>query len=41
VLDLIEEFGLKKATNTIIGNERARGVSGGERKRVNIGISKE
>lgn len=31
-------MGLTKATNTIIGDERARGVSGGERKRVAIGV---
>ena len=29
-------LGLYKARNTIIGNQKYRGVSGGERKRVNI-----
>ena len=39
-LDLIDlviaELGLKKARDTIIGDEKHRGVSGGERKRANI-----
>ena len=30
--------GLGKARDTIVGSERVRGVSGGERKRVSIGI---
>ncbi|EDQ91083.1 uncharacterized protein MONBRDRAFT_23998 [Monosiga brevicollis MX1] len=34
---VIRELGLKKAENTIIGSETRRGVSGGEKKRVNIG----
>jgi len=38
VLSIIKELGLMKATDTIIGDEHARGVSGGERKRVNIGV---
>jgi len=29
---IIQELGLVKAQHTIIGNERARGVSGGERR---------
>lgn len=35
---VIMELGLAKAKNTIIGNEKQRGVSGGERKRANIGV---
>lgn len=36
VEDVILELGLIKASNTTIGNEKVRGVSGGERKRVSI-----
>jgi ABC-type multidrug transport system ATPase subunit len=35
---VIAELGLRKCENTRIGNERMRGVSGGERKRVSIAI---
>ena len=35
---VIMELGLAKAKNTIIGSEKQRGVSGGERKRANIGV---
>jgi ATP-binding cassette subfamily G (WHITE) protein 2 len=35
---VIMELGLAKAKNTIIGNDKERGVSGGERKRANIGV---
>jgi len=38
VTQIISELGLSKAENTRIGNEFVRGVSGGERKRTNIGI---
>ncbi len=38
VEDVIAELGLAKAANTWIGNEIVRGVSGGERKRTNIGV---
>ncbi|KAG7673347.1 hypothetical protein Ndes2526B_g03213 [Nannochloris sp. 'desiccata'] len=38
VTQIINELGLFKAENTRIGNEFSRGVSGGERKRTNIGI---
>jgi ABC-type multidrug transport system ATPase subunit/ABC-type multidrug transport system permease subunit len=38
VTQIITELGLSKAENTRIGNEFFRGVSGGERKRTNIGI---
>ena len=36
--DIIKILGLEKCRNTIIGNQIMRGVSGGERKRVSIGI---
>ena len=35
---VIAELGLVKARDTIIGNDKVRGVSGGERKRVSIGV---
>ncbi|KAK4798715.1 hypothetical protein SAY86_031041 [Trapa natans] len=35
---LIDQLGLQSATNTVIGDEGHRGVSGGERRRVSIGI---
>jgi ABC-type multidrug transport system ATPase subunit/ABC-type multidrug transport system permease subunit len=35
---IINELGLSKAKNTRIGNAIYRGVSGGERKRTNIGV---
>ncbi|KAM0842073.1 hypothetical protein ACQ4PT_058598 [Festuca glaucescens] len=35
---LIDQLGLRAAANTIIGDEGHRGVSGGERRRVSIGI---
>ncbi|KAJ4978239.1 hypothetical protein NE237_009019 [Protea cynaroides] len=35
---LIDQLGLKNAANTVIGDEGHRGVSGGERRRVSIGI---
>ena len=37
-LCVCQDLGLAKTVNTIIGDERARGVSGGERKRVSIGV---
>lgn len=33
---VIQELGLGKVKNTLIGNQLVRGISGGERKRVNI-----
>ncbi|MCL7039186.1 hypothetical protein MKW94_021027 [Papaver nudicaule] len=36
---LIDQLGLQNAANTIIGDESHRGVSGGERRRVSIGIN--
>ncbi|RYH28692.1 ATP-binding cassette domain-containing protein [archaeon] len=38
VTTIITELGLLKARDTIIGDEKARGVSGGERKRVSIAV---
>jgi len=38
VTGIIMELGLKKVRDTIIGDERVRGVSGGERKRANIAV---
>ena len=38
VSQIISELGLSKAQNTRIGNEFIRGISGGERKRTNIGV---
>mmetsp|Transcript_6401 Transcript_6401/g.10199 ORF Transcript_6401/g.10199 Transcript_6401/m.10199 type:complete len:685 (-) Transcript_6401:314-2368(-) len=38
VQSLIKQLGLVKAKDTEIGNSRVRGVSGGERKRTNLGI---
>lgn len=38
VQDLIDQLDLQNAKNTVIGDEGHRGVSGGERRRVSIGI---
>ncbi|KAK9115144.1 hypothetical protein Syun_021941 [Stephania yunnanensis] len=38
VYELIDQLGLQSATHTYIGDEGTRGVSGGERRRVSIGI---
>ncbi|KAF8378593.1 hypothetical protein HHK36_029941 [Tetracentron sinense] len=38
VYELIEQLGLQSTTHTYIGDEGRRGVSGGERRRVSIGI---
>ncbi|KAJ0247092.1 hypothetical protein HA466_0165500 [Hirschfeldia incana] len=38
VQTLIDQLGLRNAVDTIIGDEGHRGVSGGERRRVSIGI---
>jgi len=36
VLDLLEMLGLTKSADTIVGNTKVRGLSGGERKRLSI-----
>ncbi|TYH32921.1 hypothetical protein ES332_D13G023800v1 [Gossypium tomentosum] len=36
---LIDQLGLRNATETVIGDEGHRGVSGGERRRVSIGVN--
>jgi hypothetical protein len=38
VEDVIQELGLKDCANTRIGDETVRGISGGEKRRVSIGI---
>lgn len=38
VRSVIAELGLVKATDTIIGNDKVRGVSGGERRRASIAV---
>lgn len=38
VLDTIKFLGLSHVMNNAIGDERTRGISGGQRKRVNIGM---
>ena len=38
VTSVIAELGLVKARNTCIGDEKVRGVSGGERKRANVAV---
>lgn len=38
VNDVVDELGLAKCQNTYIGGGEKRGVSGGERKRVSIGV---
>jgi ATP-binding cassette subfamily G (WHITE) protein 2 len=35
---LIEQLGLKSCCNTKIGNNFIKGISGGEKKRVSIGV---
>ena len=36
--DLLESLGLKHVQHTMIGSEMLRGLSGGEKKRVAIGV---
>eukprot|EP00741_Cyanophora_paradoxa_P004227 tig00000789_g4105.t1 len=37
VEELLNKLGLTKSADTIVGDEKVRGISGGERKRLNIG----
>ena len=36
--DVIEILGLHKIQHSVIGDETKRGISGGQRKRVNVGM---
>lgn len=38
VEDLLTQLGLTRAANTIIGDSKVRGISGGERKRLSIAM---
>jgi ABC-type multidrug transport system ATPase subunit len=38
VNDLIQELGLTKSADTIVGDDKVRGISGGERKRLSIAV---
>jgi len=38
VTGIINDLGLKKCRHTAIGDAMTKGVSGGERKRVSIGV---
>jgi ABC-type multidrug transport system ATPase subunit len=38
VQTLIDQLGLRRAADTIVGDEGHRGISGGERRRVSIGV---
>jgi ABC-type multidrug transport system ATPase subunit len=38
VRDLIQQLGLSSASDTIVGNQKVRGISGGERKRLSIAV---
>lgn len=38
VVEVITELGLITSKDTLVGNQRVRGLSGGERKRLNIGV---
>lgn len=38
VENLLQELGLVQVSNTFVGDEENRGISGGERKRVSIGV---
>uniref|UniRef100_A0A061SAM0 p-loop containing nucleoside triphosphate hydrolase protein n=1 Tax=Tetraselmis sp. GSL018 TaxID=582737 RepID=A0A061SAM0_9CHLO len=39
VEDLLQRLGLEQARNTLIGGQSLKGISGGQAKRVNIGVS--
>ena len=36
--DLLSQLGLTKTANTIVGDNKVRGISGGERKRLSIAV---
>lgn len=36
--ELLNELGLTKAADTVVGNNKIRGISGGERKRLSIAV---
>lgn len=36
--DLMKQLGLSKAADTVVGNAKVRGISGGERKRLSIAV---
>jgi len=38
VVQLMEQLGLTKSANTIVGDQKVRGISGGERKRLSIAV---
>ena len=38
VNDIIKELGISKCSSTYIGDDLYRGISGGEKKRTNIGV---
>jgi ABC-type multidrug transport system ATPase subunit len=38
VEDLLNELGLSNAADTIVGDQKVRGISGGERKRLSIAV---
>eukprot|EP00730_Choanoeca_flexa_P002137 TRINITY_DN10928_c0_g1_i10.p1 TRINITY_DN10928_c0_g1~~TRINITY_DN10928_c0_g1_i10.p1 ORF type:complete len:300 (+),score=55.70 TRINITY_DN10928_c0_g1_i10:427-1326(+) len=35
---VLDELGLRKSADTIVGNELQKGISGGEKKRLNVGV---
>lgn len=38
VEDLIKRLGLTKAADSVVGDKKKRGLSGGEKKRLSIGV---
>ena len=38
VHDLMEQLGLSKIADSIVGSTKVRGISGGERKRLSIAV---
>lgn len=35
---IINSLGLRKCEHSIVGDDRTRGISGGEKKRLNVGV---